>query len=345
MLPKPKREYTRDPVRIEASKKLIQILVKQFSQENKLVDVETLPVDYGKNNSVNLEGKKPKQLNLHPNRLSILCASITGDGSINKNTGYKNPRIQYRHSTRQVEWFMWKTKGPFGRYLTDSSPQFQAPDGNQKNTPRLPNEALGKIKVSTRVNEEITSVFGLLAPKGKKTLNRSWLNHMTSWFLVVLWLDDGGLHGESRRLGSISVNGFSLDEANVLADYITVVWGAKCRAVSYQSKEKRSNNKESPQIDFADLENLKTFLRIVAPLIPVKSMLYKVCLSPLDDDSRQRWITELKTLVRPDWHDEIDKIYLYDIVLERQTGKDRYSNQILDVKLDSENETWIYDDL
>ena len=44
-------------------------------------------------------------------------------------------------------------------------------------------------------------------------------------------------------------------------------------------------------------------------IIPVKSMLYKVCLYPIKSSHLQRWTSELKTLVRQEWHAEIDQIY------------------------------------
>jgi|NOAtaT_6_FD_contig_121_28483_length_1685_multi_3_in_0_out_0_1 hypothetical protein len=344
---KPKRNYTRDSVRIEKAKQLMQILIREFKKNNNVtVDPETLTIDYGANNQVKLEGKNPRKIDLHPNILSIVCAGIIADGSINKNKGYANPRVQYRHSTRQIEWYLWKTLYPFSRFLTPNSPQFQLPDGKQAEAPRLPNEVLGKVKVATCVNSEITKVFALIAPDGKKTIERSWLNHMTSWFLLVLWLDDGSLHCEGGRQGSIALNSVTLKEAEVLANYIKVVWGVECKAVSYKSKE-TTKKPESPQIDFQSIEALEDFLRIVAPLVPVKSMLYKVCLSPLDDARRQRWITELKTLVRSDWHDEIDKIYCFDTIIQRQSPdlKDPYKNKILvDPNLNALEESWIDED-
>jgi len=41
-------------------------------------------------------------------------------------------------------------------------------------------------------------------------------------------------------------------------------------------------------------------------------MLYKVCFYPESVSLQQRWASQdLKKLVRPEWHDELDKIYSY----------------------------------
>lgn len=306
------REQRRDEARINAAKLLSKILVKQFLSTNPNLDITKCEVNKGKNANLNIDQKLMGQVQLHPNVKSAICATVFGDGSIALQKGYANARIQYRHSTRQTDWFLWKSLGPFGKFTTENSIQFQAPDGKQKSARRLPGELLGKLKVSTSADPIITSLYKILAPNGQKTIQRSWLNHMTSWFLVTLWLDDGSLVGGSRE-GVICVNGLSLQEANILAEYIRVVWDVECKAVVYTSRTSKTNF-ESPQIEFADLDNLEKFLRIVAPLIPVKSMIYKVCLYPLDNTRLQRWTSDLKQMVRPEWHDEIDQIYAYYVI-------------------------------
>lgn len=302
-----KKKRKKKPEQIAAAKRIVSLMVNEFKKDNQIVDLERLDVNKGLNQNLNIENKEMGQIQLHPNLKSVICATVFGDSSIAIHKGYSNARIQYRHSTRQREWFLWKTFNVFGKFITDNSIQFQLPDGYQAKTKPLPGEILGKLKVVTAVNPTFTQLMPILAPNNKKKMSRSWLNHMTSWFLVTLWIDDGSLTSGGRQ-GVICVNGGTTEDANILAEYITVVWGAKCKVANYKSRESETNP-DSPKIEFVDLDNLEIFLRIVAPLIPIKSMLYKVCLCPLDNIRRQRWTSELKQLVRPDWHDKIDEIY------------------------------------
>jgi hypothetical protein len=313
----PKRLYNRDEERIAAAKKHVSIIIERFE---KTVPCEAISLksdeiaNRGANTNVELDQKAIGQIPMDPNDLSVICGTVFGDGSLAKKKGYANARMQFRHSTRQAEWVLWKCFVPFKPFVNASSIQIQAPDGFQKKAPRLPGESLGKLKVSTKVDQVFTDLMPILMENDKshnpkKKIKRSWLNFMTAWFLVTLWLDDGSLTGGARQ-GNISINSATEDEAKTLAQYLDVVWGVKCDVKLYTSR-KTSSNPVAPDLTFVDLDNLEKFLTIVAPLIPVKSMLYKVCLYPLDPVRLERWTSKLKTLVRPDWHDEFDRIYSY----------------------------------
>lgn len=307
-----KRDYNRDESRTIAAKQFVSIIVGQFKTTVQLDDISLKSgeiANRGANTNVQLDQKAIGQIVIDPNILSVICGTIFGDGSIAQDKGFANARVQFRHSTRQTPWFLWKALVPFKKFVNETSIQMQAPDGFQKKAQRLPGECLGKLKVVTKVDTVFTKLLPILIVDGKKTIQRSWLNYMTPWFLVTLWLDDGSLTAGARE-GNISINSSSVAEAKTLVDYLRVVWGVECKVQQYPSRRTASNPK-APDITFIDLDNLEKFLRIVAPLIPVKSMLYKVCLNPLDPVRLQRWTSELKTLVRPDWHDELDKIYSY----------------------------------
>jgi hypothetical protein len=341
------RDYNRDVKRIEANKKLCNFIVQeylanknlelnkvpnaQFSDiqelDGQFVDsqvVDNLAIDNrGANQGLNIENKEMGQVNIDPTIKSIICGTILGDSSIAIQTNYKEARVQYRHSSRQLEWFLWKTVVAFKDFANPSAIQLQAPDGNQEKATRNPGELLGKFKIHTKVDPRLTAIHRIIVKGGNKTISRSWLNHMNSWFLATLWCDDGSLVGGTLkspggREGVICLNGLTLVDAQVLAQYIKVVWGVDCYAVDVESKRTKSNP-ESPQIHIADLDNLEKFLRIIAPLIPVKSMLYKVCLCPLDEGRLQRWASEVENLVLPEFKQEVQKIYAYYTICRKNT--------------------------
>lgn len=301
-------------------KKITELSIKNFKLRYPDLDVMKLIPTYAPNlQKVNLEGKEITQININPVSLSAICGTVLGDSNLSVSKGYKNARIQARHSTRQTDWFMWKSFCILNPFINETSILFQLPDGHQKKSEKLPGEILGKWKISTKVDNELTKLRDIIAPNNKKTVKRKWLNHMNNYFLMALWLDDGSL--SKGRQGVISVNSMPLDQAQVLADYITTVWGVSCKATIVESK-RTSTNPEPVQIEIEDQDNLEKFLRIIAPIIPVESMIYKVCFCPLDSSHQERWASELKTLVREQWHDTIEKYLAYLSAIQ----KSEYSN-------------------
>ena len=270
-----------------------------------LKKLEKLPL---KDKNVELKDKALANTGLDSVELSFICGTLLGDSSMNIDKGNANARMQYRHSTRQTEWFMWKTLGPLLPFKGDRRIQFQKPDGYQKEGNA--GETFGKWQFKTLTSEKLTKVYHVLYPRKVKTIKRSWLNHMSNYFLMALWLDDGSLN--NARQGVISCNSTPFAQAEELAQYISVVWGAKCKAIIVDTK-KTGTNVEPSEIRFDNLDELERFLSIIAPLVPVKSMIYKVCLytENMDGVRLQRWTTELKKLVREDFHLEIDLYYAY----------------------------------
>lgn len=336
------------------NKEYTQSKIKEFRETFTDLKISSLvPATYPKNlKTVCIRTKRMAQLPFDPIILSVICGTLLGDSSIAINKGYANARIQYRHSTRQTDWFMWKTLCILKEFTNDTSVCWQEPDGFQKQAPvkvkekEKEGEILGKWKVATKVDEKLTNLYNILCPKNsphspdknrnkigesgdfenfflskkekgaicvrqlggakKKKIQRFWLNHMNNYFLMALWLDDGSL--VDQRQGIISCNNTPIKQAQILANYISTVWEVKCKVVEVASKS--SPTLPQPvQIVINDLDNLEKFIKIIAPIIPVKSMLYKICLYPIKSSRLQRWTSDLKTLVRKDWHADIDLIY------------------------------------
>lgn len=281
--------------------------VAEFKASHPNLDVKLLKATPpSKLKNVNLSDKRMAQLGFDPVVLSVLCGSIFSDASIAINKNYANARIQMRDSTRQTEWFMWKVLCVFSTFVKPTGIVFQNPDGFQANSPKADGEVLGKWKISSSATTELTALYTIICDQGKKKMQRFWLNHMNDHFLMTLWLDDGGLVG--GRQGVIAYYAVPEAELKVFTDYMLAVWDIKCNVVAAPSRATKTNPKPY-QINIADLDNLEKLLRIIAPIVPVKSMLYKICLYPIESSRLQRWTSELKTLVRQDWHDDIDQIY------------------------------------
>jgi hypothetical protein len=299
---------------IEIRKALIKIFIKEFRINYAgfdwalLDDTRITPPSL---ETVRLEQKQIVEIGLNPILLSIICGTTFGDSNLCIPNQYKSARLSYRHSTRQMEWFLWKTLFIFEEFFSNEDAiQFSIPDGYQKEVQLTGSEILGKFKASTRVNVKLTELQGIIAPNNKKTIKRSWLNHMDNYFLMTLWLDDGSLMGELGRQGCFSTGSMPIDQAKILSQYFHTVWGFECRVTELTTRPMQ-NGHYPTRIDLIDQDNLMKLLTIIAPIIPVKSMLYKVCFFPHDVSLQQRWASDLKKLVRHEWHEELDKIYFY----------------------------------
>lgn len=314
------RNYERNNSRIRNSKQLVDILKDEFLTKYPLaeLDITKKPLPKkapGLPTNLNLSRSEMAQLKLDPSVCSVLCSTLLGDGSLKLQKGYANARFQYRHSTRQTDWFMWKTLGPLKSLMSPNMAiQFQKADGKQKKLVPLGGECLGKLQISSSASPLLTSLHKILCKDNNIVIERHWLNHMNAYFLMTLWLDDGSLVG--KRQGYFCLYSTPKDQLEVLANYLKNVWDIQCNVQPVSPK------RNYHQIAINDQDNLYKLMTIIAPLIPVKSMLYKVCFYPTNQNLLQRWTTEIKTLVRKEWHSEIDKQYAYHALLQKDLPSD-----------------------
>lgn len=280
--------------------------------------------------NVDLSRKKMANIKIKEPQKSILCGTCLADSSLRLQKGYANARIQCRHSTRQASWFFWKWTVCLRDYTNGiDSITFQKPDGYQMKSPvcESKNELLGKLKVSSRAMPELTELHSIICENNKEKIERHWLNHMTDYFLMAIWLDDGSLY--NKRQGVICLDSSPADEQKVFVDYLKTIWNidAYVRKTDHMMK----NQKYVHRIYIKDMDSLLRLLRIVAPLIPVKEMLYKVMFVPINDsDLLQRWASEVSDLVLPEF---------------RQYMKDEYQKIINNYKNGCLNESYSEEDI
>ncbi len=294
--------------------------------------------------NVDLKQKQMSKILIDPLRKSVICGTCISDSSLSINPGYRNARIQNRHSTRQQEWFFWKwlvCLRPFNK--GESSITLQNPDGKQlKSFLRSNENFLGKLKISSGATEELTNLFSVLASKpvellyqqrNKKTriiISRSWLNHMTNYFLMTIWLDDGSLYNRNR--GCICWDSTPRQEQKVFVDYLKSVWNVNAY-VGYADKSKTSS-----RVYFKNTEDLLDFLRIIAPIIPIDEMLYKIQFVPVNNiDLLQRWASEVTKLVKPEFRESMANFYSNIIENYNELNK-KYSADLTLTQFNSEDD-------
>lgn len=257
---------------------------------------------------VDISKKQMAQVPIDEIPKSVLCGTILGDTSFSIDGKYVNARFQARHSTRQAAWFTWKYFVILKEFTNLTGVIYQSPDGFQTKSPLAENETnLGKLKIASKVHPKLTELHRVICVNNRKTIQRSWLNHMNNYFLMTLWLDDGSLTRCGSQ-GQLSLQSTPLEEQLILREYLLNVWGIETTEVDL--KQTMKNGQPAKAISINKIDSLLTLFRLIAPIIPVSDMLEKVCFVPRGNESLlQRWRTELLDLVKPEFRPRIEQIY------------------------------------
>jgi hypothetical protein len=209
----------------------------------------------------------------------IILGSILGDGSLKIPKGYKNARFSFRHSMKFSEYFYWKVK-ELEEISSDKCVWRQLKSGSYADE---------MLRYQSRAVEELTPLYELVHRHHKLRIRRKWLNQLSPLSLCVWWLDDGSLVANCRQ-GVICTDNFSYEELKLAVRYFRIVWNL---SPSIGKVAKSGPRSEQYRLWFRSREELKKFLRIIIPYVPVLSMLYKVLILYKDPELQQRWISEV----------------------------------------------------
>ena len=218
---------------------------------------------------------------------AVILGTILGDGSLKVQNKYSNANLQIRHSETQKEYLLWKA-ATLQEIAGDKSISVQEPDGFSKNK---------KWRFVSKRLPVLTELHQLTYQNNNLRIRRKWLNQMTPLSLAVWWCDDGSLISYGGRKGVFCTDGFDKPSVKILARYLKVVWHIRT-IVAPIKREYGGTNREYWRIWIRSQEELKKFLRIILPYIPVPSMLRKTILLYKDSQFQQRWISEIIHLSR-----------------------------------------------
>lgn len=223
----------------------------------------------------------------------VVLGSLLGDGSLRIQKPYKNARFSFRHSVLQQDYFFWKVE------------QLKEISGEKCWWKQEPNGYGGEmLRYQSLALEQLSELYQLTHKHNRLIIKRRWLNQLTPLSLAVWWLDDGSLIGNGKR-GVFCTDPFPLEDQKILAQYLQKVWRVKV-AIAKIIRERDGAEREYYRLWIRSSEELKKFLRIILPCVPVASMLSKAILLYKDSQLQQRWISEVaeKTLFS---HDVIEK--------------------------------------
>jgi hypothetical protein len=263
-------------------------------KKKQIEDMETILTSQ----KINLSRKKLKQIPLSDQCKEIILGSLLGDGSLKMKKNYKNARFFIRHSQVQEEYFQWKASA-LQEISSNASIQYSKKSGYSQNQ---------KLLFQSRALPQLTEMNSMTHDGAQRLIiRRRWLNHLTPLSLAIWWLDDGSIISLGRK-GVLCTDGFDEDSVKLLAHYLEVVWNVYTHVgpIRRDRKYGDSSKKLYYRLWFGT-EQLKKFLRIILPYIPVKSMLRKAILLYKDAEFQQRWISEMK-LLNPQFSEQIDFI-------------------------------------
>lgn len=229
--------------------------------------------------------KRYYQVPLSDRTKEIILGTLLGDGSLKKQKNYANVRMQFRHSEKDSEYFFWKVK-QLQEIAGNKSTNSQKPDGYSKNN---------KLRFISRALPALTQLHELTHKKNTLRIRRMWLNNMTPLSLAIWWCDDGSLIGEGERKGVFCTDGFDKESIKVLAQYLDKVWDIRTK-VAPVGRKRDGTQEQYWRLWIQSSEELKKFLRIIIPFIPVKGMMRKALLLYKDSQFQQRWISEVTSL-------------------------------------------------
>ena len=227
---------------------------------------------------------KHMMVSLSDQTLALIFGSLLGNGSLKLHKGYVNARFSFRHSSKQRNYFEWKVKQC--SEISGSKAVFtQQPDGFSNNL---------KLRYQSIALPALTDIYQLTHDRGHFRIRRKWLNRMNGLSLAVWWMDDGSIISNHRK-GVFCTDGFDEDSVKLLARYLQVQWGIRTQVAPIH-RVLNGKQYDHYRIWIRSTEELKKLLRIIAPYVEVKDMLYKVLVLYKDPELQQRWISELASL-------------------------------------------------
>lgn len=229
----------------------------------------------------------------------VLLGTLLGDGSLRISARFVNPRVSFRHSEKQKEYFDWKVR-ELKSFSSAKDVWFQSAD--------LEDKGGAKWRYQSAATPDLMKIYKLITKRGRKTVTRRWLNKLTPLSLALWWMDDGSIVGNGRK-GILCTDSFSEEEIKIIVRYFRIVWDINVRYFPV--------HKSRPgqfRLSFATEELKKLFRIFLADAPKIEGMAYKFLLLYKDLELQQRWISEVSELTG------FDEAILHSIVEQRKAS-------------------------
>lgn len=124
--------------------------------------------------------KKFPKHSITPEQHQILIGTLLGDGSLTKR--HTNTRIDFAHTTKQKEWFLWKFE-KLKPFVWDYKERIY--------TKERYNSPINEIRAKSRVHPLLNPYYVAFYSNGKKVIPRELVQQMNPLGLAVWFMDDG----------------------------------------------------------------------------------------------------------------------------------------------------------
>ena len=280
----------------------------------KIVEMKSIKPDLSK--------KRLKNISLSYQCIQIILGGLLGDSSLKLQKGYKNARLQIRHSITQKEYLLWKADKLKEIANASTCIQIQKADGFSKNE---------KIAFMSKALPELSEIHKVVCKNNLLRIERHWLNHFDELALLVWWLDDGSIIANGKK-GVFCSDAFDYPSHKILRRYLIVVWDITPTIGNLYRQKNDKSNKAVLVEEKKDLlarqedrvytksvyhrlylnnQELRKLFHLIMPLLKTASMVKKFALRYNDSEHQQRWISKMKAEM-PTFHKEIDDLYNQD---------------------------------
>lgn len=219
-------------------------------------------------NSSRMKSLNYDALNLNENQLDLIYGSLLGDLSIEINC--KNARLVIHHGGDQEEYFDHKCK-VLSNILSNNIHKEPRYDKRLK-------KYLPCYHAKTLTHPLFTKIYNILYINNVKTVTKEWLSYVTPRGLAYWFMDDG------TSSGSLYTMSFSLEENELLQEWLLNTYNIKTSIHKYKGYNKESDKKLiHGTLDFYYSlfilkESREIFKNLIKPYV-VPSMEYKLQMS------------------------------------------------------------------
>lgn len=237
---------------------------------------------------------KNKNISLSQKTISIILGSILGNGSLKLDPGYSEARLNIIQSISQKSYFDYKVSALSEINKID----YKIIES------KLENNNPKKLYYNSSCLSELTEIYNLTYKKNKINILRKWTNLLSPLALCIWWLDKGIIINNTQ--GIICTDGFELEKIKILIRTLRINWKVESK-IHVINKIYKGKNKIYYRIGI-NKENLENFLKIIIPNIPIEEMLYKGIIRNKNKELQQRWISEIKNLIKPEMREKYIKL-------------------------------------
>jgi len=157
---------------------------------------------------------------INEEELQVIVGSTLGDGCIRILRAGIRPFFRVGHKFEHGEYTKWKA---------EKLKRFQPHVTIQKKK-----RTFQSVVLTTRVNENLTSLRQLFYPEGKKVVPKELLYRLTGLGLAVWYMDDGS-YSKRNRNARLHTCGFSKEDVEMVQEFLEKKFGIKANLISKNS--------------------------------------------------------------------------------------------------------------